>query len=41
MTQFIFEDAVNEEKWIEAMDEEIGAIEKSNTWELVDLPKDK
>ena len=36
-----FEDVVNEGKWIEAMDEEIGAIEKSNTWELVDLPKGK
>ena len=23
------------------MDEEIGAIEKNNTWELVDLPNDK
>ena len=23
------------------MNEEIGAIEKSNTWELVDLPKGK
>ena len=26
---------------IEAMDEEIGAIEKSKTWELVDLPEGK
>ena len=36
-----FEDAVNENKWIEAMNEEIGAIEKSKTWELVDLPEGK
>eukprot|EP00253_Pinus_taeda_P030205 PITA_30205 len=36
-----FEDAVNEDKWIEAMNEKIGAIEKSKTWELVDLPKGK
>ena len=36
-----FEDAVNEDKWIEAMNEEIGAIEKSKTWELVDLPEGK
>ena len=36
-----FEDAVKEEKWIEAMNEEIGAIEKNDTWELVDLPKGK
>jgi len=26
-----FEDAVNEDKWIEGMNEEIGAIEKSKT----------
>eukprot|EP00253_Pinus_taeda_P035794 PITA_35794 len=36
-----FEDVVNEDKWIEAMNEEIGAIEKSKTWELVDLPEGK
>eukprot|EP00253_Pinus_taeda_P012844 PITA_12844 len=36
-----FEDSVNENKWIEAMNEEIGAIEKSKTWELVDLPEGK
>eukprot|EP00253_Pinus_taeda_P018503 PITA_18503 len=36
-----FEDAVNEDKWIEAMSEEIGAIEKSKTWELVDLHEGK
>ena len=36
-----FEDAVKEEKWIEAMNEGIGAIEKNDTWELVDLPQGK
>eukprot|EP00253_Pinus_taeda_P024683 PITA_24683 len=36
-----FEDVVNEDKWIEAMNEEIGAIEKSKAWELVDLPEGK
>eukprot|EP00253_Pinus_taeda_P021224 PITA_21224 len=36
-----FEDVVNEDKWIEAMNEEIDAIEKSKTWELVDLPEGK
>jgi len=29
-----FEEAVKEEKWMKAMDEEIHAIEKNNTWEL-------
>ena len=28
-------------KWIDAMDEEIDAIKRNNTWELVDLPKGK
>eukprot|EP00253_Pinus_taeda_P031401 PITA_31401 len=36
-----FEDAVNEDKWIEAMNEEIDAIEKSKTWELVEPPEGK
>ena len=36
-----FEDAVKEEKWIEAMNEEIGAIEKNDAWELVNLPQGK
>jgi len=34
-----FEEAVQEEKWQIAMNEEIGAIERNNTWELTDLPK--
>ena len=36
-----FEDAIKDRKWIEAMDEEINAIEKNKTWELFDLPKGK
>lgn len=36
-----FQDVVNEDKWIEAINEEIGAIEKSKTWKLVDLPEGK
>ena len=36
-----FEDVVKEEKWIEAMNEDIGAIEKNDTWELVGLPQGK
>jgi hypothetical protein len=34
-----FEEAAQDERWIHAMDEEIRAIEKNNTWELVSLPK--
>ena len=34
-----FEDAVKEKKWKDAMDAEIMAIEKIDTWELTDLPK--
>ncbi|GJY60111.1 retrovirus-related pol polyprotein from transposon TNT 1-94 [Tanacetum coccineum] len=35
----VFEEAVKEPKWQKAMDEEIVAIERNKTWELVDLPK--
>ncbi|GKA99022.1 retrovirus-related pol polyprotein from transposon TNT 1-94, partial [Tanacetum coccineum] len=33
-----FEDAVKSEKWRHAMDQEIQAIERNNTWELTTLP---
>jgi len=36
-----FNEAVTEEKWIEAMDEEIHAIEKNDTWKLTNLPENK
>jgi len=36
-----FEEAVKEEKWFKAMDEEIHAIMKNDTWELRELPKGK
>ena len=36
-----FEEAIEEELWAQAMDEEIECIEKNQTWELVDVPKDK
>jgi hypothetical protein len=36
-----FEEAVKDDKWVRAMDEEIDAIEKNQTWQLVSLPKDK
>ena len=36
-----FEEVVDEEVWAQAMDEEIECIEKNQTWELVDVPKDK
>jgi hypothetical protein len=35
-----FEEAVKDEKWRNAMDEEIKAIEKNNTWELT-IPKEQ
>ena len=34
-----FEAAVKEKKWQKAMDEEIAAVERNNTWELTELPK--
>jgi len=34
-----FEDAIKQETWTRAMDEEISALEVNNTWELVPLPE--
>jgi len=36
-----FEETIKDENWVQAMDEEIEAIEKNDTWNLVDLPKEK
>ena len=36
-----FEEVVNEEKQCNAMDEEIDAIERNETWELTTLPPKK
>ena len=36
-----FEEVVKEEVWAQAMDEEIECIEKNQTWELVNVPKDR
>lgn len=36
-----FEDAAKENKWRKAMDQEIEAIERNQTWELVKAPKEK
>nr|GEY96230.1 copia-type polyprotein [Tanacetum cinerariifolium] len=35
-----FEKAIKIDKWKKAVDAEIEAIEKNNTWHLIDLPKD-
>ena len=34
------EDTIKEEKWVAAMEEEIEAIERNDTWELVSLLKE-
>ena len=36
-----FEEVIEEEVCAQSMDEEIECIEKNQTWELVDVPKDK
>jgi hypothetical protein len=36
-----FEDEIKEEHWINAMNEEMESIKKNDTWDLVDLPKEK
>jgi len=33
-------DAIQHPKWQKAMNEELMAIEKNNTWQLTDLPKE-
>ena len=38
--QSVYE-AQEDENWVQAMNEELDQIEKNNTWELVDRPKDK
>ena len=35
-----FEDAIKSEKWRKAMDVEMEAIERNNTWELTELPEE-
>ena len=35
----VYEEAVKEKKWREAMDREIKSVEKNKTWELTNLPK--
>jgi len=37
----LFEEAIRDENWVQAMDEEIEAIKENDTWDLVDLPRDK
>ena len=36
-----FEEAVKEKEWVDAMSNEIDAIERNQTWYLVDLSDDK
>ena len=35
-----FDEAFNDERWRQAMEDEIQSIEKNNTWELTTFPKD-
>lgn len=39
--QIHFEDAIKDEKWTLAMDWKTDAIEKSNTWDIVNLQEGK
>ena len=36
-----YEEARSDEKWIQAMNEDIQSIQKNNTWELTTLPVEK
>ncbi|RDX80704.1 putative mitochondrial protein, partial [Mucuna pruriens] len=35
------QEALKDENWVQAMKEEMEALEKNSTWEIVDRPKDK
>ncbi|KAK0601900.1 hypothetical protein LWI29_028593 [Acer saccharum] len=35
------QDALTDQNWVQAMDEEMKALQKNCTWEIVDLPKEK
>jgi hypothetical protein len=37
----VFEEAINDEMWRIAIDEEIASIKKNNTWKLVSRSKEK
>ncbi|RDX98154.1 hypothetical protein CR513_18963, partial [Mucuna pruriens] len=36
-----YPEALKDENWVQAMKEEMEALEKNSTWEIVDRPKDK
>ena len=36
-----FNEAVKDEQWVKSINEEIDAIEKNQTWDLVDIPAEK
>lgn len=36
-----FEEAIKEEAWKKAMEDEVHVIEKNKTWDLVEKPKGK
>jgi hypothetical protein len=36
-----FEEVVKQDKWVQAMYEDIDSIKRNDTWDLVDFPKDK
>jgi hypothetical protein len=36
-----YEEAIKDQKWQKAMEEELSMIKKNKTWELVDRPKDR
>ncbi|XP_057251322.1 uncharacterized mitochondrial protein AtMg00820-like [Beta vulgaris subsp. vulgaris] len=36
-----FKEALKDSKWVEAMNEELSALEENHTWNIVDLPAGK
>ncbi|RDX89133.1 putative mitochondrial protein, partial [Mucuna pruriens] len=40
-TPILVQEALKDENWVQAMKEEMEALENNSTWEIVDKPKDK
>ncbi|XP_019232848.1 PREDICTED: uncharacterized protein LOC109213495 [Nicotiana attenuata] len=38
---YSFKEAAHDPRWVEAMDQEVKALEENHTWEIVDLPEGK
>ncbi|KAJ0445200.1 putative RNA-directed DNA polymerase [Helianthus annuus] len=38
---YTYKDAIKDKRWVDAMNDELSALYRNNTWDIVDLPKGK